>query len=337
MVAELRLNMFKKICVLMSALLSTLVIGNELTTEIINLSDCRESIQRSVCLLNGTNNEVPLAEAQCLGESKQYVPDFEYIFDHYPPVLQATFCSLEKIFIDPTLTKSTAYSMTAQAGKFPHIVIRKDVLDLKTSLADWLSWREQLSFGKNHKHYNFSEQLPEVTTNEASDHKVPDFLFWLIAHEMDHLLDFSNRLNAMTPCKEGRCSLPNEDSFAALSWHVVDDRYKNKVMQQDDFYKRHELCFYKCKGSFIKETDIKRLYTELQTSSFISTYAATSPWEDFADTLAFIVLDEYMGKKYQIKYHGVEYSLSDKLHSKKFKAKYQFVQSFLNKNVLRFP
>src|SRR5690606_22583672 len=107
---------------------------------------------------------------------------------------------------------------------------------------------------------------------------------------------------------------------------------------KNNFFRRNDLCFYWCNGSVIAKDDIPTLYAELFATDFLSTYATTQPWDDFADSLAYFVMDKNLATTYVIKLdNGDQYDITKKLHSKVFAKKYKYLQDFVNRDDIIYP
>jgi hypothetical protein len=298
--------------------------------------DCRENIEKVICLVDPVSPGKGSEERTCLKGSLQYAHFFEELYDNYPPALQKVFCSLKKISIEKQLF-GTAYAGTLldKKGDLKGAImgIRQSVIDQKLHLTQWSSWKEQLSFGGKKVDYQVRDDLPQVHT--ANLKNVNDFLYFVVAHEFGHIFDFSNKLNEFIHCGEtplDKCQRPKPESWTDLSWIS-----NKKVKAQDDFHKREELCFYACKETSIPKTDISQLYKELRQRPFISTYAATNPWDDFAEGLAYVTMEKFLGATYEISFEGKTFDIIAKLKSKIFSKKYAYITQFLSRKDIRYP
>src|SRR5690606_2051296 len=143
--------------------------------------------------------------------------------------------------------------------------------------------------------YTVSSDLPVIETSSRLS-KVSDFLYFVIAHEFGHIFDFANKINSTINCPEDNPdaeSLMHPPSWGAISW-VTNRRPK----AENDFLHRSALCFYWCGNTPIDPAKISRVYGDLSHTNFLSTYATTQPWDDFADSLAYFVMDQYLDTSY---------------------------------------
>ena len=298
--------------------------------------DCRANIEKVVCLVDPVTPGKGSEERTCLKGSVQYAHFFEELYDNYPPALQKVFCSLKKISIEKQLF-GTAYAGTTldKKGNLNGAImgIRQSVIDQSLNLTQWSSWKEQLSFGGAKEDYQVRDDLPQIHTTNLKN--VNNFLYFVVAHEFGHIFDFSNKLNDFINCGETPpkgCQRPRPGSWTDLTWIS-----NHKVKAQADFHKREELCFYACQDTFIPKTDISRLYKELHQGPFISLYAATNPWDDFAEGLAYVTMEKFLEATYEISFEGQDFDVMTKLKSNIFSKKYAYINEFLSRKDIRYP
>ena len=296
-----------------------------------DVSQCRAQIATAVCLVDPpTDPTKDDIDRPCLAGSEAYVPAFEALFDRFPNHLQRVFCSLDKIFVEKEFY-ATAYARLVQdvnqkiVGS--GIGIRKDFLDLAINVKDWASWKEQLNFGASPTSYDVNPMLPVVNTSLDG---YADFLYFVVAHEFGHILDFANQLNSMDDCHfangkiTGTC-IPTANSWTAMSWANM-----NAPLPDDDFPLRQQMCFYSCKGAPLRPELAAQLYGSLFKTNFISVYATVNQMEDFADTNAYYTIDRFLNARYSIQLgDGQSYNAIDHLNSSVMAPKVKFLDRFL--------
>ncbi len=307
-----------------------------------DLTRCREHIRETLCLVDPTDNPDLSAPRECLAGGQDYAPLFERLYDQYPPTLQKVFCSLTQIYIEKEFYGTAYAGLLEDANRQPIggavVGIRKSVLDENLSLSQWASWKEQLSFGGISSSYTTLPGLPQV--HSESPQATNDFLFFVIAHEFAHVLDFANNVNRVTEECVGEgddedCNL-HPESFGAFSWES-----ELRALPENEFTQRKNLCFYWCMEeniSFFPHAEMPALYERLDTGNFISLYAMTQAWDDFAESVAFYLLDKKLKSTYLLDSgHGARYDVIQKLKSKVFRKKYDYVEDFLNRSDLAYP
>ncbi len=86
---------------------------------------------------------------------------------------------------------------------------------------------------------------------------------------------------------------------------------------------------------------MSQVYADLSQTNFISTYASTQPWDDFADSLAYFLISQNLNANYLIdtKQNSSPhvFDIMAKLHSDLFAEKYQYIQNFMNRKDLYYP
>jgi hypothetical protein len=308
-------------------------------------SDCRAHIKEALCVVapNHEPGEMPdnTKPRPCLGGEEKYLTVFEELYDNHPPELQKMFCSLRKIHIEQQFF-GTAYANIIwkdEAKRIPDgaiMGIRQSVLDEKLNLSRWTSWKEQLSFGGVKDSYTVKDDLPKI---DASGKKgVNDFLFFVITHEFGHFFDFANGLNKLINCQDVKgsdekvCEFTT-DSWAAMSWD------KTKAIKPEvDFEHRTELCFYWCNEDIIEKDQIEATYSGLDGSPFISTYSTTNHGDDFAETIAYYMFDQYVNGAYTlVTPEQTKYSVIDKIRGSLMSEKVEFVKNVLARKDLKYP
>lgn len=309
--------------------------------------DCRQKIKEIICLANPASDGIAPQDRPCLDGGEQYAHFFEEIYDVYPQTLQKMFCSLKKIFVENSFT-GTAYAgaiYNSQGQPVGAMMgVRRSVLDEKLSLENWASWKEQLSFGGAPDSYTHQDNLPQVKVRIANppSKDFNDLLYFAIAHEFGHIFDFANGLNFTLHCTPEHPPLGSGDcELAKGTWGSISWIRTTKPNPDNDFINRSGLCFYNCGQSYLSENVIPQIYSNLYLSQFISSYAATQPWDDFADSLAYYVIDKNLHADYSVqtsaKIDAVSYDIMSKLHSDVFASKYNYIENFLNRANIRYP
>ncbi|MGE3756271.1 MAG: hypothetical protein AB7H97_00865 [Pseudobdellovibrionaceae bacterium] len=203
--------------------------STQVTTEL----DCKENIRKVVCLVDPVQDEKIPVNRICLEGSANYAHFFEEIHDVFPSAMQKMFCSLKKIYIEKQFF-GTAYAgeLRNEQGEYlgAAMGIRKSVLDESLNLHQWASWKEQLSFGGIADSYATTENLPfALTQNQRPD--VNDFLYFVIAHEFGHFLDFANGVNRRVNCPQPQPGQPwPECEFAEGTWGLLSWATSEKVL-----------------------------------------------------------------------------------------------------------
>jgi hypothetical protein len=300
--------------------------------------DCKAHIADVVCLVDPAAEGQDFTARPCLPGGGAYAKPFEQIYDHLSPTFQRMFCSLNHIFIERELASTGYGGLDKPAGGL--IGVRQSILDMGDELdfAAWASWKEQLMFGGVSASYTPSSTLPGYDIAQVPG--LNNFLYQFVVHEFGHLFDFANHVNQ----QEDGCPKPTqanpkpECKFAAGAWGNLSWLTNLKPLPEQDFPGRDKLCFYRCQGNFIPLADAGALYARLFASGFINAYAATNPWDDFADGLAYFATSRYLQRDIVFDTRqGVRLDLTAKLSSPQYAAKLRYVEQFLGNPAILYP
>lgn len=311
------------------------------SSRIADNENCRDHIKTVMCLVDpGEEGKIPKEGRPCLAGGENYAHFFETLYDNYPPALQRMFCSLNYIYVEKKFF-GTAYAglIYDEKGKIlgAQMGIRQSVLDEQLNLTTWSSWKEQLSFGGVKDSYTVLPHLPKYET--ASPSHLSDFLYFVVAHEFGHIFDFANNVNKTKNCPENpdkqeqpECEM-DENGWGGISW--ITDK---KAKAENEFTYRTSLCFYWCEGKTIDSLLIPKLYNDLFATQFISTYATTQPWDDFADSLAYFLMNRHLSSSVVLhNSEGESYNIMAKLKSPLWLPKWQYIERFLARKDIAYP
>lgn len=298
--------------------------------------DCRTHIEKVMCLVNPAKHGEDSTKRKCLEGGKKYAHFFQDIHDRIPPFMQKMFCSLDIIFIEKSFGGTAYAGLIYDEEDKPigaRMGVRESVLRNGFNLTLWSSWKEQLSFGGNYNAYEYTLDLPNIIT--VTDHTSNDFLYFLVAHEFGHFFDFANKINDYEECNflnQYVCGF-KEGTWGDLTWLRT-----SEVKEEFDFKNRSGLCFYSCDNQFISFDVIESLYDDLYKSTFISTYAATNSWDDFAEGLSYYLMDKYLATSYYIQLkNGKKYDMMKKLKSPQYAEKYEYIKNFVSRDDILYP
>lgn len=302
--------------------------------------DCRAHIEQVLCVDPEETTDAeqsPRQAPRCAAGGEAYVAAFQSLHDQMPLALQRMFCSLTAIKVLSRF-EGTAFASvsTGKDGKANGAVmgIRRSVLDEGLDLQTWASWKEQLSFGGSAGGYAVSPLLPHVRTNTAAMPGVNDFLYFVVTHEFGHMFDIAGGFNRTVKCKdEGEGCALEKGTWGSLSWAT--DR---TPLERNRFPFRKGLCFYGCGMEGMTRAAAPDLYEGLARSEFLSTYAATNPWDDFADSLAYYLMRERLGTGYVLRTaQGREYDIMAKIDAPQFQPKRAYIEAFLARSDIAYP
>jgi hypothetical protein len=168
----------------------------------------------------------------------------------------------------------------AQSGKtYAVIVLDQNVL-LSRKANDWASWKENSIFQPPKKggyHLQMMIESPRKNT-------VQNAARYLLLHELGHVLGAVSKVHPSWTPSDQTFSL--HYPFVQFSWKL-DDQGKPKSLFDDEFRERKKIQFYAFEKAQLTNDQMADVYRQLQQSTnFVSMQAATSLWEDFAESFA---------------------------------------------------
>jgi hypothetical protein len=257
-------------------------------------ASCEKALTRAVCETSATTQQITYgySSIKCSPKSAQYVPALMEIYEEMPEKMRLSLCSLDRVFISDGIT-STAFasSVTDMFGNTTggYIGMRKGTFLSQPTSSQIVSWKEQLAFGGSTDFLANDPKLIQIDYGLKMSVLKSDGLFYVLMHELGHLIDFNNGVNS----RSGRAT-----DWSRLSWS--DSR---TPLAAATFLKRDDFCFYDC-ASYLDPRDAKAIYTSLSESAFVTTYAAQTPYEDFAENWAWHMMELAKSPDYTITVPG---------------------------------
>jgi hypothetical protein len=300
---------------------------------------CKARIRGILCLVDAWEEGKTRV---CLAGGESYAPHMTEVYDGLPPKMQKLFCTMKVIFVEKDL-ESLAYAGVNGAdelGAFDAVMgIREELLVHDYVAQDVFGWKEQKAFGVQAPPFKTLPGSPIVSAKIAGKNTA---LQYVLIHELAHVLDFSNQANHFV-CKAGEdCTGEQEwneafgrkfesvaGSWSALSWLNWVDPTRNH-----DFILRRDLCFYGCNGKGLNLLQMPEFYRQLNAVEYVTTYAAISPMEDFAESTAFYFLSQQPGFEYHVTDPEATYFLNRKWYA--MKDKREWIENFYAQD-LKYP
>jgi hypothetical protein len=161
--------------------------------------------------------------------------------------------------------------------RFGIIVLDKSIL-LKRKANEWATWREESAFRISPLH---SSKL-RMTIEAEKNNSIVNAIRFIILHELGHTLGiFSNAHPGWNdPPRPDQMNYP----FVKLSW-TMDEKKKVISLFDSKFPARKNIKYYAFGKAKLSEDQIGDVYAKMQQqTNFVSLYAATNLWDDFAET-----------------------------------------------------
>lgn len=268
-----------------------------------------------VRFLNWQNNPV---DRESIGGEEHYVSLLKEVYEVSTPLMKKVFDSLTRIYIESDMNIG-AYAQLYRYKPGATFGIKKADIDLNKNLGEGLSRKEQLCFGRNDVK-NFDKNLPHYLSTDNP--VVNNYLFYVVAHEFGHLIDWKNKLSV------------NGETWQSFSW--IDEK---NPLKSADFEGRTKFKFYEANDSILGKANYSDIYKNLYDSNFVSAYAGLDPDEDFAETFAHVNLFRILetGLQFIDPKSSLKIDISSRVNSKTLKGKVEFVESVIVREDLVFP
>lgn len=318
--------------------LASLFLGLAVQASPLDFSSCRARIPQIVCLVDKANGEAETFDRPCRPGGEKYVAAFEGHFDRAPEILQKMYCHLDRLFVESDFVGTAFAALHVVDGKTVGggIGIRREVLDQRIDLDRWLSWKEEVTFGGSTQS---GDPLLGIFRYQSTFPTHEFFLDYILAHEMGHLFDFANGVNAFEDCRDeetpdggwrqvGACT-PKSGTFSELSWERID-----RARGADEYPLRDKQCSYFCNGHYLPRDLSAEMFRQLMGTSFVSPYASRYAGEDWAETFAVSLMSWDRGFRWAVAADGVGFDLSAHFESDLLGAKREYVRTFLAKPLL---
>ncbi len=257
-------------------------------------TSCEKALTRAVCETNATAQQISYRynSIQCGAKSAQYVPALMEIYEEMPERMRLSLCTLDRVFISDGIT-STAFasSVTDSFGTTTggYIGMRKATFLAQPTSAQIVSWKEQLAFGGSTEFLANDPKLVQINYDLKMSVLKSDGLFYVLMHELGHLIDFNNNVNSRSGWST---------DWSKMSWSDSESPIASAT-----FLHRDDFCFYNCQ-SYLNPSDAKAIYDSLSQSAFVTTYAAQTPYEDFAENWAWHMMEISKSPNYTITVPG---------------------------------
>jgi len=154
-----------------------------------------------------------------------------------------------------------------------------DVISLNRKANEWATWRENSPFAMSGMYVIEAEIEPKKNdTRKAA-------IQYILLHEVGHLVGVAK--GAHPNWFEG--GHPQKWPFTKLSWLTLERGFEGKSKFDETFINRNKLKFYSFRDAPLSSKEIDETYWQLSKTNFVSLYASTNMYDDFAETYAMYV------------------------------------------------
>jgi hypothetical protein len=154
-----------------------------------------------------------------------------------------------------------------------------DVISLNRKANEWAAWRENSPFAMSGMYVIEAEIEPKENDNRKAA------IQYILLHEVGHLVGVAK--GAHPNWFEG--GHPQKWPFTKLSWLTLERGFKGKSKFDETFTNRNKLKFYSFRDAPLSSKEIDETYWQLSKTNFVSLYASTNMYDDFAETYAMYV------------------------------------------------
>jgi hypothetical protein len=182
------------------------------------------------------------------------------------------------------VTDVVARADGGQIGSF--IAIDLDVLESRRA-NDWASWKENTPFLPH------PDVSLDIRIAEPAEDTRKTALQYLLLHEFGHVLTAVGGFLPEWWLDAKGIAASEKRQFLDLSWQV-DGNGKILPAPHEDFPLRDQVVYYS--RPKLPASDIPVLYTALEKTSFVTLYAATNAYDDFAECFASYVHQILLGR-----------------------------------------
>ena len=166
-----------------------------------------------------------------------------------------------------------------------------DVSSLNRKANEWISWRANSPFAMKGRYIIESE----IEKKSSDDRKAA--IQYILLHEVGHLIGVAK--GAHPNWFTG--GHPQKWPFTKLSWITMVRGLIGKSKYDEIFTNRNKLKFYSFQKAFLTSEDIGETYDQLLKTDFVSLYASTNMYDDFAETYAMYVHVVLQNRPFKIK------------------------------------
>ena len=166
-----------------------------------------------------------------------------------------------------------------------------DVGSLNRKANEWFTWKANSPFAIKGA-YKIEAEI-ELKSNDTRKSAIQ----YILLHEVGHLLGVAK--GAHPSWFTG--GHPQKWPFSKLSWLTLEHGLDGKSKFDKTFTNRRKLKFYTFKDAPLTTNEIDETYGQFLKTDFVSLYAATNMYDDFAETYAMYVHVVLQNLQWQIR------------------------------------
>lgn len=221
--------------------------------------------------------------------------DLEAAFAELPdPIKRALDGRLAGVYLVQGLGTTGFTDKVADANGRPvaaYVILDLDLLTSRTA-NEWATWKENTPFRSGDK-----ESLIATIESPGNDNR-KNAIQYILLHEFGHVLSVGRNVHPPWWQKAAKVN-PADFPFFALSWKYSSKDRSFVTLNEDRFGLRKRVVYY-AKAN-LEANQMDAVYSQLEASNFVSLYAATNPFDDFAESFVTYVHTVLMHKPFEIR------------------------------------
>jgi len=226
--------------------------------------------------------------------SSDFASDVRKAFAEIPaPVQRLLAQKLAGIYFVEDLGGSGFTELIYDASKpvAGYVVLDASVLQSRTA-NNWATWKENTPF------ISSPDFKLNATIEEASQDNRKQAIQYILLHELGHVLSINVGLIPNWNIDPKDINTSASYPFFHLSWEISKDSNQYVTIFDKSFPQRKDVAYYF--GAKLPAAEMVHTYDALERTNFATLYAATNPYDDFAESFVTYVHTVLMGKPFEI-------------------------------------
>jgi hypothetical protein len=157
----------------------------------------------------------------------------------------------------------------------------------------WATWKENTPFRSD------PAMALQARIEAGDDDNRKNAIQYILLHELGHVVGVGAAFHPNWNVAPKDVASTSEFEFFELSWAMVrgENRYASRF--DEAFPRRRDIVYYL--GAKLPGSEMISAYERLEKTDYATLYAATNPWDDFAEAFASYVHTELMKKPFEIR------------------------------------
>lgn len=204
-----------------------------------------------------------------------------------------------------------------------------DVKAIDRKANDWATWKENSPFAQD-------GNIVIKALIEADDHnKRIATIQYILLHEFGHILAIGEDFHPPWDAPQKTADALQQYPFAAVSWKINAQTFQYEPLIAQDGFDCAPVHYYSEQPK-LPTSKAESCYRALEQTAFVSLYASTNPFDDFAETFAFYVHRILLKKPWSMEIGNSTqvYRYEPDWADKRFDRKRTIIESILTGNSL---